>query len=138
MKRKRPPKGQQRTPRRARRIPGGARKRRAPAQHREPRERHQSSPTAVALEAERTGILPTEPVEPEIPREEQVLRAGDPDVSTLANEYSGEEIPGADMPTPDQSVVDEIGRAYGLDDGGAEPLRPVSEVLERRDRKRRG
>src|SRR5262245_34794990 len=131
--RKQRSKRQRRAPSRTRRSPSGVKV----ARRRKRAERHQPSPTAVALEAERTGILPTEPVEPEIPREEGVLRAGDPDVSTLANEYSGEEIPGADMPTPDQNVVDEIGRAYGLDDGGADALRPVSEVLEQRDRKRR-
>jgi hypothetical protein len=108
------------------------------AARREPREVHQPSPTAVALEAEQTGLLPAVPPEPEIPGgEDRVMRAGDPDVSPLANEYSGEEIPGADNPTPDQSVVDEIGRAYGLEVGDADALRPVNEVLERRDRKRK-
>src|SRR5262245_51800776 len=110
---------------------------RAGAPRRERSEVHRPSPTAVALEAKRTGVLPAEPPEPEIPGgEDRVMRAGDPDVSPLANEYSGEEMPGADNPTPDQNVVDEIGRAYGLEVGDADALRPVNEMLEQRDRKR--
>ena len=82
-------------------------------------------------------MLPVERHEPEIPGgEDWIMRAGDPDVSALANEHSGEEMPGGNMPTPDQSVVDEIGRAYGLEEGDSDSLRPASEILERRDRKR--
>jgi hypothetical protein len=57
-------------------------------------------------------------------------------VSALANEYSGEEAPGSDTPTPDQNQVDEIGRAYGVQESDSGPLQPTSEVLDRRDRRR--
>jgi uncharacterized protein DUF6335 len=62
---------------------------------------------------------------------------GDPDDDSIANEYVGEETPGGSNPTPDQSGLDEIGRAYGLQDedsGGA--LHSGAEVLHRRDRHR--
>jgi hypothetical protein len=97
------------------------------------------SPTAIAAEAERTGVVPgvarTEPAE--IPgREGETMRIGDPDVSPLSNEYSGEEAPGSSTPTPDQGQVDDIGRAYGLQEEDSGPLRSSSEVLDRRDRRR--
>lgn len=96
------------------------------------------SPTAVAAEALRTGVLPRglrrRPVE--IPREDETIRVGDPDDDSLANEYVGEEIPGGTAPTPDQSNVDEIGRAYGLQEEDTGALRSGEEVLARRDRHR--
>jgi hypothetical protein len=96
-----------------------------------------SSATAVAAEAMRTGALPTFPARRrnEIPSEE-AMRVGDPDDSTFDNEYSGDELPGGDSPTPDQNGVDDIGRAYGLQEEDNGVLRTASEVLERRDRRR--
>lgn len=98
--------------------------------------RKQQSPTAVAAEALRTGVLPpTSRREAEIPHEQEIL-AGDPDDEMLANEYSGENTPGGSSPTPDQNDVDEIGRAYGLQDEDSGELHSGGEVLERRDRHR--
>jgi uncharacterized protein DUF6335 len=99
-------------------------------------------PTAVAAEAARTGVIPLEaqpePKDDEIPGTEgETLRAGDPDVSALDNEYSGEEMPGASTPTPDQNRVDDIGKAYGVEEEDTGGLRPSSEILDRRDRRRR-
>jgi hypothetical protein len=54
----------------------------------------------------------------------------------MANEYVGEETPGGSSPTPDQNVVDEIGRAYGLQEEDSGALRSGAEVLTRRDRHR--
>ncbi len=96
------------------------------------------SPTAVAAEALRTGVLPASVVRrrpPEIPREEYVL-LGDPDDGILANAHVGEDTPGGTCPTPDQNLVDEIGRAYGLMEEDSGALRSASEVLSRRDRHR--
>jgi len=101
------------------------------------REHHASSATAVAAEALRTGVLPAGPRRREaIPHEDERMRAGDPDDDSLANEYVGEDLPGGSTPTPDQSNVDDIGRAYGLQDEDSGPLRTSSEVLARRDRRR--
>jgi hypothetical protein len=74
----------------------------------------------------------------EIPGSEaETIRAGDEDVSALANEYSGEEVPGASTPAPDQNRVDDIGRAYGVEEEDTGALRTSSELLGRRDRRRR-
>ncbi len=96
-----------------------------------------TSATALAAEALRTGILSgvVRGRPPEIPREEEIL-VGDPDDRSLANEYVGDETPGGSSPTPDQSNVDEIGRAYGLQEEDTGALRSGSEVLARRDRRR--
>ena len=64
------------------------------------------------------------------------MRVGDPDDDSLANEYVGENLPGGSTPTPDQSNVDEIGRAYGVQDEDNGSLRTSSEVLAGRDRRR--
>jgi hypothetical protein len=101
------------------------------------REFHQPSATAVAAEALRTGVLPNAFRRREaIPHEDERMRAGDPDDDVLANEYVGEDVPGGSTPTPDQNEVDEIGRAYGLQDQDNGSLRTSREVLERRDRRR--
>jgi hypothetical protein len=71
-----------------------------------------------------------------IPREDETIRVGDPDDDSLANEYVGDETPGGSTPTPDQANVDEIGRAYGLQEDDTGALRTSAEVLARRDRRR--
>jgi hypothetical protein len=97
----------------------------------------QQSATAVAAEAWRTGVLPAFSRRREsIPHEDALMLVGDPDDDGLANEYSGEDLPGGSTPTPDQSNVDEIGRAYGLQDEDNGSLRTSSEVLAGRDRHR--
>jgi hypothetical protein len=51
-------------------------------------------------------------------------------------EGSGEETVGGTVATPDQDVVDQIGRALGVEQGSSAPVRPVEEILEDRDRRR--
>jgi hypothetical protein len=95
------------------------------------------SPTAVAAEALRSGILPsTWRRRDVIPHETEKIRVGDPDDDALANEYVGENTPGGSTSTPDQNDVDEIGRVYGLQEEDTGELRSSGEVLGRRDRRR--
>jgi hypothetical protein len=97
------------------------------------------SPTAVAIEALRSGILPFcgPRRREEIPNEDELICIGDPDDHGLDNEYVGDETPGGSAPTPDQNGIDDIGRAYGLqeEDAGGE-LQAAGDVLTRRDRHR--
>lgn len=92
----------------------------------------------MALEALRTGVVPVRarPVREQIPHEDATIRVGDPDDSALGNEYVGDETPGGSASTPDQNGVDEIGRAYGLQEEDTGALQSVGEVLRRRDRHR--
>ncbi len=43
----------------------------------------------------------------------------------------GDEAPGGDNPTPDQDVVDEIGRALGVEYADDEELQGGAEIAER-------
>ncbi len=101
-------------------------------------EAHAVSLTAVAADAlARGGLAGGSPrVSPEIPGEAGRIRCGDPDQSVLENEYAGDDLPGGSTPTPDQNVVDEIGRAYGVQEEDSGALRSSAEILDRRDRKR--
>ena len=102
------------------------------------RARPRQSSTAIAVESLRTGIAPgpARRKQAEIPHEDETILVGDPDDGVLANEYNGENTPGGSSPTPDQNDVDAIGRAYGLQEEDAGPLRSAGEVLARRDRHR--
>jgi hypothetical protein len=103
------------------------------------KEVHTSSPTAVAAEALRLGVAP-EPKAPrrpdDIPREGDTLLVGDPDDSALDNAYVGDETPGGSSPTPDQDRVDDIGRAYGIQEVDSGALKSTGEMLDERDRHR--
>ena len=58
------------------------------------------------------------------------MAAGDPDVDVQEAYFSGEEAPGGDNPTPDQDIVDEIGKAVGLEYQDVEEL-DAKKVAER-------
>ena len=95
-------------------------------------------PTEVAIEALRTGILALHNHRRRdgIAREGEAMGVGDPDDDSLADEHVGEETPQGGTPTPDQNSVDDIGRAYGLQEEDTGALRSAAEVLSRRDRRR--
>jgi hypothetical protein len=64
------------------------------------------------------------------------LTGGDLDADWRRADSVGEEAPGGTVLTPDQDVVDEIGRALGVPRAPDEEFRPSGEILEQRDRKR--
>jgi hypothetical protein len=92
----------------------------------------------VATEAARAGVVrgrvPSRGED--LPGQDRKLRAGDPDVTGIEAGHSGESTPGGSTPTPDQSGVDDIGRAVGVEDVDRRSLRPSTEILEERDRRR--
>jgi hypothetical protein len=59
------------------------------------------------------------------------LAAGDPDVDSEDAYFTGEEAPGGDNPTPDQDVVDDIGKALGVQYEDNEELKAADKVAER-------
>jgi hypothetical protein len=102
--------------------------------------RPDASQTALVVEAMRTGIVQStrrrsRPPE-EIPHEDEKILVGDPDDEPLANEYVGDEVPGGSTPTPDQNLVDAIGRVYGLQEEDSGSLRAGGDILTGRDRHR--
>ena len=64
-----------------------------------------------------------------------VITAGDVDADWESAYSTGDEAPGGDNPTPDQDVVDEIGRSLGLEYEDNEELKGADKV-EARDRHR--
>ena len=63
------------------------------------------------------------------------ITGGDIDADIESAYFSGDEAPGGDNPTPDQDIVDDIGRAVGIEYQDAEELKAVDKITER-DRKR--
>jgi hypothetical protein len=59
------------------------------------------------------------------------ITAGDVDVDVEDAYFTGEEAPGGDNPTPDQDVVDDIGRALGVEYEDTEELKASDKVVER-------
>jgi hypothetical protein len=63
------------------------------------------------------------------------ITAGDVDVDLEDAYFTGDEAPGGDNSTPDQDIVDDIGKALGVEYQDNEELKAVDKV-EERDRKR--
>jgi Family of unknown function (DUF6335) len=63
------------------------------------------------------------------------LTVGDVDVDAEDAYFTGEEAPGGDNPTPDQDIVDDIGKALGVQYDDNEELKGADKV-EERDRHR--
>jgi hypothetical protein len=59
------------------------------------------------------------------------ITAGDPDASVETAYFSGDEAPGGDNSTPDQDIVDEIGKAVGIEYQDNEELRSGDKVASR-------
>jgi len=59
------------------------------------------------------------------------ITAGDADVNVEDAYFTGDEAPGGDNPTPDQDVVDEIGKAIGVEYQDEEELRGSDKVSAR-------
>lgn len=87
-------------------------------------------------------IEPPQPIEPSpepLARQEGIgprLSAGDVDADWARAESTGEETVGGSVATPDQDVVDEIGRALGVEQDDEAELTTSQEILRRRDRLR--
>jgi len=63
------------------------------------------------------------------------ITGGDVDANVENAYFSGDEAPGGDNPTPDQDIVDDIGKALGVEYQDNEELRASDKVADR-DRKR--
>jgi hypothetical protein len=59
------------------------------------------------------------------------ITAGDVDADWESAETVGDEAPGGDNPTPDQDVVDDIGRALGVEYEDDEELQGGAEIADR-------
>ena len=59
------------------------------------------------------------------------VTSGDPDINVDNAYFSGDEAPGGDNPTPDQDIVDDIGKALGVEYNDNEELRSGDKVTDR-------
>jgi len=59
------------------------------------------------------------------------VTGGDPDVDAVDAFFTGEEAPGGDNPTPDQDIVDDIGKALGVQYEDNEELKSGDKLAER-------
>ena len=59
------------------------------------------------------------------------MTAGDVDADWAQAYDSGDEAPGGDNPTPDQDVVEEIGKALGIEYEDAEELKGADKLTKR-------
>jgi len=59
------------------------------------------------------------------------ITGGDVDADWEEGYSEGDEAPGGDNPTPDQDVVEEIGRALGVEYEDAEELKGADKIIER-------
>jgi len=61
----------------------------------------------------------------------ETVTTGDPDVDSVDAFFTGEEAPGGDNPTPDQDIVDDIGKALGVQYEDHEELKSSDKLAER-------
>jgi hypothetical protein len=59
------------------------------------------------------------------------VTGGDPDVDIEDAYFAGEEAPGGDNPTPDQDIVEDIGKALGVTYNDNEELEGSDKVVKR-------
>jgi Family of unknown function (DUF6335) len=59
------------------------------------------------------------------------ITAGDVDVDVEDAYFTGDEAPGGDNPSPDQDIVDDIGRALGVQYNDNEELKSGDKIVER-------
>ena len=59
------------------------------------------------------------------------VTGGDPDVDVEDAYFAGEEAPGGDNPTPDQDIVEDIGKALGVTYNDNEELEASDKVVKR-------
>ena len=65
-----------------------------------------------------------------------VLTGGDLDADWQGAEAVGDEAVGGHSPTPDQNIVDELGRAVGFDNEDGQELHSFEERVAKRDQNR--
>jgi Family of unknown function (DUF6335) len=107
----------------------------SPPRARKPRARAaQRSRARGSVETERGGIVNALEERLSHPGTGPPLSGGHVDADWERAASSGEEGVGGSVATPDQDVVDEIGRALGVDQPADAPVRSSEEILRDRDR----
>ena len=93
-------------------------------------------PRRGSVVEERQGIEQAADASAGRPANGPVLTGGDVDADWKGANSTGEEAVGGSVATPDQDVVDEIGRALGVEQESDAEVTMSEEILRRRDRLR--
>jgi hypothetical protein len=81
--------------------------------------------------AARTGRAELTEALTEHPGMTPAITGGDVDANWEQAYFAGDEAPGGDKPTPDQEVVEDIGRSLGVEYADNEELKSSDKVTER-------
>jgi hypothetical protein len=100
------------------------------------RRRRGAPAPAPTSEAERGEVTELAQALAQQPGTGPLLTGGDVDADWTRAHLSGDEAVAGSVATPDQDVVDEIGRALGVEQEADAPLRTSEEILRERDRRR--
>jgi hypothetical protein len=99
------------------------------------REPHDTPPSSLDMDqhgsAARSGRAAQEHSEREHRGMSSDIQGGDVDVDVEDAYFTGDEAPGGDNPSPDMEVVDEIGKALGVEYDDDEQLKASDKVTER-------
>ena len=99
------------------------------------RETHDTPPSSLDMNqhgsAARSGRAGMEHSEREHRGMSSDIQGGDVDVDVEDAYFTGDEAPGGDNPSPDMDVVDDIGKALGVEYDDNEPLKGSDKVGER-------
>ena len=91
-------------------------------------------PRASAILEERGEIAESVRGRASYPETGPFLTGGDVDADWQRAASSGEEAVGGSVAMPDQDVVDELGKALGVEQAADEEVRTSEEILRKRDR----
>jgi hypothetical protein len=98
------------------------------------RDTHDTPPSSLDMERRGTAARTGRAEAAENVREHHGMNdvtGGDPDVDIEDAYFAGEEAPGGDNPTPDQDVVEDIGKALGVTYNDNEELKGADKLVER-------
>src|SRR3954453_22253351 len=114
---------------------GGTRKPRSQKKRRTPEETIPTPPSSLDMNrrgsAARTGRDEMAEERADHANMTPSITGGDVDASVEDAYFTGDEAPGGDNPTPDQDIVDDIGRALGVEYQDNEELRASDKVAAR-------
>jgi hypothetical protein len=98
------------------------------------RDTHDTPPSSLDMERRGTAARTGRAEAAENIREHHGMddvTGGDPDVDIEDAYFAGDEAPGGDNPTPDQDIVEDIGKALGVTYNDNEELKGADKLVER-------
>lgn len=96
------------------------------------RDYEESEPVALPPDEDQADVEWYEQAKQDTPEPpEALLTGGDIDADWRQAHFGGDETVGGSNPTPDQDIVDELGKSVGVTYEDGEPLRPEEKIAQR-------